>query len=313
VRLVAQISDNQSKMKHNFNLLEFFSLIIFVPLVTSLRMVDFNVPDFASYGRRVVLKCNHQLDYKDGSLYSVKWYKLDKRGQDMTNFYTYMPNRQNRKQTKHRLQGINVLMSKSNEHQVVLKKVQIVTSGYYKCEVTTKKDSPYSGGPPYDAVSEVGRMQVVALPDEPPEISGGGTNYAYGDELDLNCTSKPTYPPTRLSWYINNQHAKDNIVVESLTKTVESLYFSATRLTMKVSPRQFKYGEMRIKCVASLMEEPIKADQSSNGIVLEVIKLPEAMKLQTENVFDVPVINRARRKVVDLVLAILVVVILTVY
>ena len=24
--------------------------------------------------------------------------------------------------------------------------------------------------------------------------------YAYGDELDLNCTSKPTYPPTRLSW-----------------------------------------------------------------------------------------------------------------
>ena len=58
-----------------------------------------------------LFQCNHQLDYKDGSLYSVKWYKLDKRGQDMTNFYTYMPNRQNRKQTKHRLQGINVLVS----------------------------------------------------------------------------------------------------------------------------------------------------------------------------------------------------------
>ena len=45
---------------------------------------------------------------------------------------------------------------------------------------------------------------------------------------------------------------------------------------------------MRIKCVASLIEEPIKADKSSNrdGIVLEVIKLPEAMKLQTENIFD---------------------------
>ena len=45
---------------------------------------------------------------------------------------------------------------------------------------------------------------------------------------------------------------------------------------------------MRIRCVASLIEEPIKADQSSNrdGIVLEVIKLPEAMKLQTENIFD---------------------------
>ena len=28
-------------------------------------------------------------------------------------------------------------------------------------QVTTKKDSPYSGGPPYDAISEKARMQVV--------------------------------------------------------------------------------------------------------------------------------------------------------
>jgi len=297
-------------MKAGLGLIELLFIITFAPLTLCLRMVDFSVPDFASYGRRVVLKCNHQLDYKDGSLYSVKWYKLESGGQEMTNFYTYMPNRSNkndRKQTKHRLAGINVLMSKSNEHQVVLKKVQISSSGYYKCEVTTKKDNHYSGGPPYDAVSGVGRMQVVALPDEPPEISGGGTNYAYEDELDLNCTSKPTYPPTRLTWYINDMHAKENIVTDSLMKTVENLYLSASRLTMKVSPRQFRNGEMRIKCVASLIEEPIKADQSSDrdGLVLEVIKLPEAMKLQTENVFDVPVIGSARRKSSNMFLVIL--------
>ena len=40
----------------------------------------------------------------------------------------------------------------------------------------------------------------VALPNEPPEISGGETNYAYGDMLDLNCTSKPSYPPSKLTW-----------------------------------------------------------------------------------------------------------------
>ena len=39
-----------------------------------------------------------------------------------------------------------------------------------------------------------------ALPSEPPEINGGETNYAYGDILDLNCTSKPSYPPSRLTW-----------------------------------------------------------------------------------------------------------------
>ena len=75
---------------------------------------------------------------------------------------------------------------------------------------------------------------------------------------------------------------------ESLSKTDNNLYYSETRLTIKVTSTQFQAGEMRIRCVASLIEEPIKADQSSNrdGIVLEVIKLPEAMKLQTENIFD---------------------------
>ena len=74
-------------------------------------------------------------------------------------------------------------MSKSNAEQVVLKKVQINSSGHYKCEVsedcpvywkglfispssstsqvTTKKDTHYAVGPPFDAVSAVGRLQVV--------------------------------------------------------------------------------------------------------------------------------------------------------
>ena len=130
--------------------------------------------------------------------------------------------------------------------------------------------------------------ELPALPSQPPEISGGGSNYAYGDDLDLNCTGKPTYPPTKLTWFVNDVEARDPFVQDSLSKTDNNLYYSETRLTIKVSSAQFQAGEMRIKCVASLIEEPIKADQSSNrdGIVLEVIKLPEAMKLQTENIFD---------------------------
>jgi len=261
------------------------------PLVVSLRMTEFSVPEFAHLGKRVILKCQHRLNYNDGVLDSVRWYKV--MGREMVNFYTYKPGglERDRKQTKHRLQGINVLMSKSNAEQVVLKKVQINSSGHYKCEVTTKKDNHYGVGPPFDAVSAVGRLQVVALPNQPPEISGGGSNYAYGDELDLNCTGKPTYPPTKLTWFINDIEARDPFIEESLSKTDNNLYYSETRLTIKVSSTQFQAGEMRIRCVASLIEEPIKADPSSNrdGIVLEVIKLPEAMKLQTENIFDVPV------------------------
>ena len=107
--------------------------------------------------------------------------------------------------------------------------------------------------------------------------------------VSMDATSSPSaYPPTKLTWFVNDIEARDPFVQESLSKTDNNLYYSETRLTVKVSSTQFQAGEMRIKCVASLIEEPIKADKSSNrdGIVLEVIKLPEAMKLQTENIFD---------------------------
>ena len=76
-------------------------------------------------------------------------------------------------------------MHQSNEHQVVLKKVKIGSSGRYKCEVggqlnidqkekgqffffnfqvMSKKDSHYYSGPPFDAISQVGQMQVVGKP-----------------------------------------------------------------------------------------------------------------------------------------------------
>ena len=68
----------------------------------------------------------------------------------MINFYTYDPSQQKQKQTKHKGTGLKVLvnlqtfvsiynvlfqMHQSNEHQVVLKKVKIGSSGRYKCEV----------------------------------------------------------------------------------------------------------------------------------------------------------------------------------
>ena len=88
--------------------------------------------------------------------------------------------------------------------------------------------------------------------------------------------------------FINDIEARSAFVEENHTKTEDNLYYSESRLTIKVTSSQFQAGEMRIKCVASLSDEPIKADQSADrdGIVLEVIKLPEAMKLQTENIFD---------------------------
>jgi len=297
-----------------FQFLQILILSEIAPLVLSLSMSHFEVPEFAQYGKRVVLKCHYQLsEMSDGTLESVKWYKVMAGGRDWVNFYTYYPARveRQRKQTRHKLKGINVLMSRSNDMQVVLKKVQISSSGSYKCEVTTKRDRRYNEGPPFDTVSEVGKMQVVELPNEPPEISGGGSNYAYGDELDLNCTSKPSYPPTKLTWYVNNEvaNSRTSNVEETLSKTAEQLYYSESRLTMKINSRQFYYGEMKLKCVASLIDEPIEADKSSENdvMVLKVNKLPEAMKYQyaLENIFDVPVTGNARKNKISLCFSVL--------
>lgn len=282
-------------------LMEALALLQLAPLCLSLSMSEFNVPEFAHFGKRVVLKCEHQLSYNDGRLESVKWYKIMNGGTRWVNFYTFTPGglEKERKQTRHKMEGINILMSRSNEHQVVLKKVQISSSGSYKCEVTMKRDRLYSGGPPFDTITGQGRMQVIALPSSPPEISGGGSHYAYGDTLDLNCTSKPSYPPTKLTWYVNNEAARPSAVEETLVKTEQQLYFSEARLTLPVSPQQFHFGEMRLKCVASLIDEPIEASQLADrdGIILQVNKIPEAMKLHQnmENIFDVPVTGGSRK------------------
>ena len=62
-----------------------------------------------------MFQCRHRLSYNDGVLDSVRWYKVmggGPGGREMVNFYTFMPGQleRERKQTKHRLQGINVLV-----------------------------------------------------------------------------------------------------------------------------------------------------------------------------------------------------------
>lgn len=47
------------------------------------------------------------------------------------------------------------------------------------------------------------RIDVSALPEEDPLITGEEKVYASGDVLALNCTSGKSFPPAQLKWYIN--------------------------------------------------------------------------------------------------------------
>lgn len=49
------------------------------------------------------------------------------------------------------------------------------------------------------------RSIVTDLPEEDPKISGVEMQYQIGDEIDLNCTSGKSHPPSVLHWYINDK------------------------------------------------------------------------------------------------------------
>ncbi|GLH11583.1 uncharacterized protein GBIM_16339 [Gryllus bimaculatus] len=89
-------------------------------------------------------------------------------------------------------------MSQSSASLVQLTAVQLATSGRYRCEVSAE-------APSFQTVSDHGEMQVVALPDEGPRISGGRPRYALGDTVRVNCTSGRSRPPAQLMWFINGE------------------------------------------------------------------------------------------------------------
>ena len=138
-------------------------------------------------------------------------------------------------------------------------------------------------------LSQSGLLKVFSiffseLPEEGPVISGGLSNYQLGEQLQLNCTSPRTFPPTLLKWYINNQLATEQGTIQYPSKrgTKNGLFRTQIGLNMTVSRECFKYGQIRVKCVG-IIEDGILQGYSSQGSdgsshqILEIL-LPEKLK-----------------------------------
>ena len=104
---------HQSSSWLNIIFFKEFSLFFPPGLKYPLGLLSFQ-ENFGPKNRKfpATFQCRHRLNYNDGVLDSVRWYKV-MGGREMVNFYTYKPGglERDRKQTKHRLQGINVLVS----------------------------------------------------------------------------------------------------------------------------------------------------------------------------------------------------------
>ncbi|PNF43246.1 hypothetical protein B7P43_G14881 [Cryptotermes secundus] len=218
--------------------------------VLSLKLLRIVVPPYTYQGEKALLQCQYELE--NDRLYSVTWYK------DHEEFYRYVP-KSHPPQHSYPLEGIKVDHHQSDGQQVLLKNVNLKASGKYRCEVSAE-------APSFTSVHGEGRMEVVALPKEGPQITGEEGMYQVGDVISLNCTSGKSYPPARLRWYINGRPVVPdyNAVVQQ-----HGLVTSVVGLRFEVRPHHFSSGHMQIRCVATISTDLEQSDPPDRAPLLE--------------------------------------------
>lgn len=230
----------------------FFSLLIAFILVTeytwAIKLLNVVIPPHAIRGQNAKLRCNY--DMEGDKLYSIKWYR---NGHE---FYRFIPT-DNPKTTIFNGNGINVDEHKSTETEIILRNVDLSTTGQFRCEISGE-------APLFQTAYSEAIMAVVDLPDEGPIISGGFPRYHIGDKVNVNCTSFRSKPAAKLKWYINGEQA-DHVFVKTyeVTEDKDGLETSTLGLRFKVREKHFKNGDLKLKCTATIATIYWKSNEES--------------------------------------------------
>ncbi|XP_035704295.1 uncharacterized protein LOC118434585 isoform X2 [Folsomia candida] len=165
-------------------------VLLIIGSAECLELYRVEVPAYKRVGEAAELKCQFHL--QRDRLYAVKWYK------DNEEFFRYVPRFHPAIHTHPIVPGVHVDTIRSTSEVVVLKSVGVRSTGVYKCEVSAE-------APSFASFMGESHMTVVYLPKEGPQITGNlRDEYEVGDILELNCTSSKSFPPAKLSWYIND-------------------------------------------------------------------------------------------------------------
>jgi len=220
-------------------------------VLQAIELTEKLIPSHAIKGEDVVLECLY--DMQGDSLYSVKWYR---NGQE---FYRHIPT--DRPQTVvFKQPGLIVDEYKSTESHLVLRNVDLTTSGKFRCEVSGE-------APLFQTATFTNVLIVVDLPDDGPVISGTQPMYNKGDILTANCTSFNSFPAATLNWYINGQVAPHRLLTKYQVDTSRrDLTTSTLGLRLKVENSLFsKSGDIKIKCTATI--DPIYWKSNEESIM----------------------------------------------
>ncbi|XP_074098381.1 uncharacterized protein LOC141527037 [Cotesia typhae] len=197
--------------------------------VIALRLLSVNVPPYKFKDETAHLICRYDLETE--KLYSVLWYK------DNEEFYKYVNT--DKSQHIYQVDGIKVDHRNSDGQRVILQRVNLDTTGMYKCEVSAE-------APHFASTNGEAYMEVVVMPSNTPKITGKEAFYASGDILSLNCTSEKSYPPAKITWYINNVE-----VEADSTRTIihrDRLVTTISTLRLELGPHHLSSGESKVKC-----------------------------------------------------------------
>jgi len=204
-------------------------------------LVTVRSPQYAILGQTVQLYCNFTLPPGNNNFYSLKWFLNDEE------VYRLVPEAKRKLQrmvfNQDRLR-IDIESSKmigDAEHLLVLQTVARDQTGKYKCQVTMD-------APPFQFIESAAHLTVMVLPERHPVISGlKKTTYLPGDKLSINCTSSPSYPSAKLSWFLNKKKVDRWMVTSFLPLTdQQGLESSTLGLNFLVLPEHFRGPEMEL-------------------------------------------------------------------
>ncbi|XP_050440430.1 uncharacterized protein LOC126845666 [Adelges cooleyi] len=231
---------------------------LFVHNAFCLKLTELRIEQHTLVGNSTRLECN--FDLQGETLYAVKWYK------DGNEFYRYLPGESPQVQVFD-VTGVHVDKMESSAGNVVLKPLELASSGKYRCEVSAE-------APSFQTVTDHSSMLTVAPPEEGPRISGGQDRYKPGDTVDVNCTSGRSKPAVQLAWYINGEQVNSSYLRGPYTEYVgrEGLMVTTLGLRFVAGMQHFRNPgqqlrrhdrDMKLKCVATLGKVYWKSKEQS--------------------------------------------------
>ncbi|XP_076032040.1 cell adhesion molecule 1-like [Oratosquilla oratoria] len=221
--------------------------LLLLPATLTLH-VEVRVPIYKVRGSSANLTCNYNL--QGAVLYSLKWYKGDEQ------FFQYIPANEEPIST-FGVHGIEINKKNSDMRTVQLQRLEVPSSGSYKCEVITE-------GPMFITEFAHGNMTVIDLPERPPVLEGARHSYKPGEEVLVNCTSPLSKPAASLDWYINEELAHPKWLQHyPILYEPDGLETIVLGLRFNTSHKHFPEDEIQLKCVAKIATIYFQSQETS--------------------------------------------------